>query len=98
VLKSARKALAHDGLFLAVDVKASSHLEQNLDLPLAPYLYGVSVMHCMTVSLAEGGPGLGTAWGREVATQMFREAGFTKVREVPAPLEDPINCIYVCQP
>ena len=60
VLRRAREALAADGVFLAIDVKASSDLAGNLDHPLGPYLYGVSVMHCMSVSLAEGGPGLGT--------------------------------------
>src|SRR5205823_9034799 len=60
VLRRAHEALVDDGVFLVIDVKASSDLARNLDLPLGPYLYGVSVMHCMSVSLAAGGPGLGT--------------------------------------
>ena len=71
---------------------------RNLDHPLGPYLYGVSVMHCMSVSLADGGPGLGTMWGRELATRMFHDAGFTTVEERPAPPQDAINTIYVCKP
>ena len=55
-------------------------------------------MHCLSVSLAEGGPGLGTMWGRELATRMFHDAGFTTVEERPAPPQDPINTIYLCKP
>src|SRR5205807_7816203 len=83
---------------LAIDVKASSDLAGNLDHPLGLYLYGVSVMHYMSVSLAEGGPGLGAMWGRELATRMFHDAGFTSVEERPAPTQDPINTIYLCKP
>jgi SAM-dependent methyltransferase len=98
VLRRAREALVGDGVLLAIDVKASSELAGNLDHPLGPYLYGISVMHCMSVSLAAGGPGLGTMWGRELATSMFHDAGFTTVEERPAPPEDAINTIYVCRP
>jgi hypothetical protein len=98
VLRAACEALVDDGVFLAVDVKASSDLAGNLDHPLGPYLYGVSVMHCMSVSLAAGGPGLGTMWGRELATRMFHDAGFSTVEERAAPAEDAINTIYVCKP
>jgi hypothetical protein len=97
-LRRAREALVDDGVFLAIDVKASSDLAGNLDHPLGPYLYGVSVMHCLSVSLADGGPGLGTMWGRELATRMFHDAGFTTVEERPAPPQDAINTIYVCKP
>ena len=98
VLRGVREALADGGVFLAIDVKASSDLAGNLDHPLGSYLYGVSVMHCMSVSLADGGPGLGTMWGRELATRMFHDAGFTTVEERPAPPQDAINTIYVCKP
>ena len=36
-------------------------------------------MHCMTVSLADGGMGLGTMWGEQTARKMLGEAGFTSV-------------------
>ena len=41
-------------------------------------------MHCMAVSLAFDGAGLGTVWGRQLATSMQAEAGFgdVAVREV----------------
>jgi hypothetical protein len=39
----------------------------------------VSCMHCMTVSLADGGMGLGTMWGEQTARRMLGEAGFTAI-------------------
>jgi hypothetical protein len=62
-----------------VDTAASSNLAENLDHPLGPFLYTVSCMHCMTVSLADGGMGLGTMWGEQTARAMLAEAGFTSV-------------------
>ena len=47
-----------------VDIKASSRLEDNIGIPMAPYLYTVSTMHCMSVSLGLDGAGLGTVWGQ----------------------------------
>jgi hypothetical protein len=51
-------------------------------------------MHCLTVSLAEGGAGLGTAWGEQTARRYLDEAGFTNVELVDAP--GPQNTIYIC--
>jgi hypothetical protein len=51
----------------------------NVAHPLAPFLYTVSCMHCMTVSLAAGGMGLGTMWGEQKARQMLADAGFDNV-------------------
>jgi ubiquinone/menaquinone biosynthesis C-methylase UbiE len=65
---------------LCVDIAASSNLEENIANPLAPMLYTVSTMHCMTVSLAYGGDGLGTVWGEQKALQMLGDAGFKDVR------------------
>ncbi len=87
-------ALATDGLYLMMEPRASSALADNLGQPFAPYLYGISVLHCMTVSLAEGGAGLGTAWGEQLARRMLAEAGFTRVEALEAP--GPQNTIYVC--
>ena len=69
-------ALEPGGVFVILDIKASSHLENNIGNPFAPWLYGVSTLHCMTVSLATGGAGLGTVWGKEKAIEMLRDAGF----------------------
>jgi 2-polyprenyl-3-methyl-5-hydroxy-6-metoxy-1,4-benzoquinol methylase len=79
VLAAIRAALKPDGVYLMQDIAGSSHLEKNLDHPLAPIFYTVSCMHCMTVSLAAGGEGLGTMWGEEKALTMLSAAGFDPV-------------------
>jgi SAM-dependent methyltransferase len=79
VLAAIAAALRPGGVYLCVDTSASSRLSENLDHPLGPFLYTVSCMHCMTVSLADGGMGLGTMWGEETARKMLREAGFTSI-------------------
>lgn len=96
VLAAVRRALRPGGTFLMVDIQASSHLEQNLALPWAAYLYAISTYHCMSVSLGQGGDGLGTVWGVERAAAMLAEAGFSRVeqRQVAA---DPFNAYFVAQ-
>lgn len=94
VLRRIAAALAPDGTYVMVEPRASSRLEENIGNPFAAYMYGMSVMHCMTVSLADGGAGLGTAWGEETARGMLREAGFRAVEVVAAP--GPQNSIYIC--
>jgi ubiquinone/menaquinone biosynthesis C-methylase UbiE len=94
VLENIYRALRPGGVFLMVDVKASSNLEDNVGVPFAPYLYTVSTMHCMSVSLGLDGDGLGTAWGKQLATSMLADAGFgdVQVREIET---DPINNYYI---
>ena len=94
-LRRAAEALAPGGVYFMVEPKASSRLEDNIGNPFAPYLYGISVLHCLTVSLAEGGAGLGTAWGEQTARSMLEAAGFTSVEVVDAP--GPQNSIYICR-
>ena len=79
VLRNIAAALRPDGVYLMQDIRASSYLENNLDHPAGPFLYTVSCMHCMTVSLALDGAGLGAMWGEETARQMLEEAGFTDI-------------------
>jgi hypothetical protein len=43
---------------------------------LGTFLYTISCMHCMTVSLAQGGEGLGTMWGEEKTREYLQRAGF----------------------
>jgi len=71
VLRNIYWALRPGGCVLDVDVKASSRLEDNIGVPLQAYLYTVSTMHCMSVSLAFDGEGVGTVWGRQLATSML---------------------------
>ncbi len=94
VLRNIRKAAKTDGTFLMQDIRASSHLEKNLEHPLATLLYTFSCTHCMTVSLSAGGAGLGTVWGEEKALSMLEEAGFETV-EIHTLPDDILNNFYV---
>jgi len=71
-----------------------SLLKNNLDHPVGTFLYTVSCLHCMSVSLAQDGLGLGAMWGKEKAIEMLKEAGFTKV-EVKTLPHDFQNYYYV---
>ena len=50
----------------------------------------------MSVSLGLDGAGLGTVWGRQLATSMLAHAGFTDVavNEIES---DPLNYYYVAR-
>jgi SAM-dependent methyltransferase len=94
ILARVHAALEPGGVFVMVDFKAASALEDNVGNPLAPWIYGVSTLHCLTVSLAQGGAGLGTAWGEQLARQMLAEAGFVDVTVHDVP-DDPLDAVYV---
>ncbi len=94
VLNNIFRALKSDGIFLMQDIDASSHVENNMDHPLGPFLYTISCMHCMTVSLALDGEGLGTMWGRETAREYLQKSGFKKV-DIHKLEHDIQNCIYL---
>jgi 2-polyprenyl-3-methyl-5-hydroxy-6-metoxy-1,4-benzoquinol methylase len=79
VLRGIADALKGDGVYLMQDIAGSSHVHNNLDHPLGPFLYTISTTHCTTVSLARNGEGLGAMWGEEKARKMLGEAGFTRV-------------------
>jgi 2-polyprenyl-3-methyl-5-hydroxy-6-metoxy-1,4-benzoquinol methylase len=96
VLEGIARALAPGGVFLMVDIHASSHPHENIALPGAPFIYGISLLHCMTVSLAQGGLGLGAAWGEQTALRMLKQAGFDDVA-VSTLDGDPINSYYVAR-
>jgi len=95
VVGAINRALKDDGTWLCVDIAGSSHLENNLDVPMAPFFFTASTMHCMTVSLAYDGDGLGAMWGEEKAREIFNDAGFSDidVRKVPG---DSVNNYYIC--
>ncbi len=94
VLSNINRALKDDGVYLMQDIAGSSHVHNNMDHPLAPLLYTTSCMHCMTVSLSQNGKGLGAMWGKELATDMVKNAGFTQV-EIKEQPHDPINYYYI---
>ncbi|KJS15962.1 MAG: transcriptional regulator [Hoeflea sp. BRH_c9] len=97
MLRMIRQSLRQDGVFLMVEFGGSSRLENNLVHPIAPFLYMMSVMHCMPVSLSQGGEALGTMWGVELATEMLGRAGFGDV-EVSRLPHDAFNAYFVARP
>ena len=94
VLSSVQSILEPGGTFLMNEPRISSNLEDNIGNPVAPMTYAISLLHCMTVSLAEGGAGLGTGWGEQVALALLSDAGFGAVEVHEAP-GDPGNAIFV---
>src|SRR5215207_4031156 len=94
VLSSIQSILEPGGTFLMNEPRISSNLEDNIANPVAPMTYAISLLHCMTVSLAEGGAGLGTGWGEQSALRLLSEAGFGHVEVYDAP-GDPGNAIFV---
>jgi len=96
LLRSIARLLKPDGTFLMQDIGVSSHPEKNASHPLGAFVYTISCMHCMTVSLSQNGAGLGAAWGEELAQKMLGEAGFKNVSTNKLP-HDIINNYYICK-
>jgi ubiquinone/menaquinone biosynthesis C-methylase UbiE len=79
VLKGIHRALTRDGVYLMQDIKGSSDVYHNIGHPIGTFLYTASCLHCMTVSLAQGGEGLGAMWGEEKTREYLQLAGFRSV-------------------
>jgi ubiquinone/menaquinone biosynthesis C-methylase UbiE len=79
VLKGIYRALKDNGVYLMQDIKGSSHIHNNIDHPIGTFLYTISCMHCMAVSLAQGGEGLGAMWGEENTREYLQHAGFRSI-------------------
>ncbi|MCC5829790.1 MAG: methyltransferase domain-containing protein [Phycisphaeraceae bacterium] len=96
VLHAVGRTLRPGGVFLMQDIDLNSEPVENLDHPLSPMMYGISTMHCMNVSLAQGGLGLGAAWGTQLAEKMLREAGFNRI-DIHRFGHDPMNAYFICR-
>lgn len=97
LLTGIRRALKPGGVFLMQDIGASSNVAENRDHPIGPFMYTISCMHCMTVSLAQGGLGVGSAWGEQLAKQFLATAGFTNVTRHTLE-HDMQNYYYIARP
>lgn len=96
LLKSIHRALTPDGIYVCLDINCADTLEGNCN-PLGAMFHGVSMMYCMTTSLANGGAGLGTLGFHEAkAQELCKRAGFSVVRRVP--IENPFNNLYEARP
>jgi SAM-dependent methyltransferase len=89
-------ALANRGVFSMVDIAARTNMRDNVFHPMGPFLYTVSLMHCMPVGLVDGGAGLGMMWGREMAVDLLRNGGFHHVEVLEMP-HDPFNLHFFCR-
>jgi 2-polyprenyl-3-methyl-5-hydroxy-6-metoxy-1,4-benzoquinol methylase len=79
VLEGIHRALKSDGVYLMQDISGTSHVDKDIDHPIGTFLYAISCMHCMTVSLAQGGEGVGAMWGEEKTREYLLRAGFRSI-------------------
>jgi 2-polyprenyl-3-methyl-5-hydroxy-6-metoxy-1,4-benzoquinol methylase len=91
-LKAIQHMLKPDGAFLWSEADVGQRLEDNLT-QVGRTLYGASTMHCMTVSLAQGGEGLGSAISEELARNLAAEAGFALLERLP--IKNPFHQIFL---
>jgi ubiquinone/menaquinone biosynthesis C-methylase UbiE len=96
VLQNIRRLLKPGGVYLMQDIDSQSGVAENIGNPLAPFIYAISCMHCMTVSLAQNGEALGAAWGEQLARSMLKDAGFAEVSTHRLE-HDIMNLYYVCR-
>jgi 2-polyprenyl-3-methyl-5-hydroxy-6-metoxy-1,4-benzoquinol methylase len=94
-----RRAIIPEGVWFIADINGDESFEANLRTrPLAPMLYAISTMSCMSSALAEeGGAGYGTLGLPEPEMRRLVEgAGFSRFGRVE--LTHPINAYYEARP
>jgi len=94
-LRQVHGLVAPGGTLFIVEPKAADRLEDNKN-PVATMFYGFSVFHCMTQSLARGGPGLGTCMGPAQTEKLVREAGFKGFKMLD--IKSMTNLFYAATP
>jgi SAM-dependent methyltransferase len=102
LLRAARAALRPGGTYVCAEVNGADTLAGNLN-PFGALFYGVSVLYCLSVSLAAGGAdgtsgaGLGSLGLPEAElAKLCARAGFATVRRLP--IDDPMNAVYEVKP
>jgi len=94
-LRQVHGLVAPGGTLFIVEPKAADRLEDNKN-PVATMFYGFSVFHCMTQSLARGGPGLGTCMGPAQTEKLVRDAGFKGFKMLD--IKSMTNLFYAATP
>jgi len=94
-LQEMRALLKPDGTLFIIEPRAADRLEDNCN-PVAATFYGFSVFHCMTQSLARGGPGLGTCLGPAATEKLVRQAGYSRFQRLD--IRSLTNLFYSAQP
>jgi 2-polyprenyl-3-methyl-5-hydroxy-6-metoxy-1,4-benzoquinol methylase len=92
VIANVRTSLKPGGSFFIVEMNAADTIEGNAG-PFGAMLYAISVLYCMSVSLAQGGAAVGTAGLPESRLrELCIDAGFKSLQRVTA---DPFSAIYI---
>lgn len=94
-LQSIHRLLKPDGVYMMVEMNVSDRLEENIN-PFASMLYSISTLYCMTVSLAEGGAGIGACMGERRARELATAAGFKSFERLQ--IAHPFSAVYVLRP
>lgn len=95
MLREMKKCLKPDGVLFIIEPKVADNLEDNCN-SIATMLYGFSLFHCMTQSLAEGGLGLGTCMGPMKTEKLVRDAGYSHFEKLD--IKSKVNLFYVAKP
>ncbi len=90
-LKAIHDALVPDGVYVWSEPNASANAHENRN-PIGRTFHAISPLHCMTVSLAHNGEGLGTVIGEQGARELAQEAGFTHFEKLP--IQNPFNQFF----
>ncbi len=90
-LKAIREALAADGVYIWSEPNCSANAHENRN-PIGRAFHAISPVHCMTVSLAHDGEGLGTVIGEQGARTLAKDAGFTHFERLP--IQNPFNQFF----
>lgn len=90
LLKAIREALTDEGTLFWSEPNASENPLERRN-PVGKTFSSLSPFHCMTVSLAHGGEGLGTIIG-ESGARKLAAAGFSTFEKLP--IENPFNQFF----
>ena len=83
-LQGIRAALKPGGMIFMVESYLHSNVADSKHFSYAPWFYGVSLFHCVPVSLdaGKGAAGLGCTWGIEHQKEILETTGFVDVKQI----------------
>ena len=95
-MKTIRKAVKDDGIFVLMDIKCEDDPADN-EGPMVPFMYAMSLHFCMTTSLANNGAGLGTVGLPEAKVKEYCDlVGFKTVKRIET--DHPLNSVFEIRP
>ncbi len=87
-------ALKPGGVWFIIEPNVSDDLEENIN-PVGRVFYSVSMLQCMTASLAHGGSGYGACMGPAKIRKVAEEAGFASFEQLP--IANPFNKFFAAR-